>query len=133
MKYFFIQKIWNELYISVVLFVSYFLPIKEWLAVIILAVFTDFVTGLAAAVKNKQPIKSRRLADTVLKIISYLLSIMLAFVIEKNLQMDLPAVKIVGALIISVELKSVDENFQVITGISIFNSIVKVFKKKEGN
>lgn len=129
----FLEKIWNEIYITICLFISYFLPIKEWLAVIIFAVFTDFVTGISASLKNKQEIKSRRLSDTVLKITSYFFSIMLAFLIEENLNIDLPAVKIVGALILSVELKSIDENLQVITKISVFNTIVKVFKKKEGN
>lgn len=133
MSFFNNEKILNNLSMAVCFLISYFMPIAEWLAVIIFAVITDMVTGISAALKKKEQIKSRRMVDTIFKINSYFLCIMLAFIIENSLKMDIPAVKILGALVLSVELKSIDENIKVITGISVFNSIIKAFKKNEGN
>jgi phage-related holin len=89
----------------------------------------DTITGVIAAAKNNKAIKSRRLFETVGKFVSYGIGIIIARIIETCFIPNFPAVKLMAGYIAFIEVKSIDENIQKITGHSLFESILSKLKR----
>lgn len=102
-----------------------FAPIRAILIVVFALVFCDFVTGVLAARKNKDPITSSGFKRTVGKLLMYEIALCVAFLVHQYLTGDLlPADKLVASMIGLVELKSVLENLDIISGQSLFKTIL---------
>jgi len=109
---------------------AYFEPTKIALLTVAGLCFSDMILGMIASVKRGEKLSSKRARDTVNKMASYGIAILVSFVIEKELlNNDFPAMKI-GLVTISLwELWSMDENFQSINGFSLFKPLINVLKK----
>lgn len=78
-----------------------------------------------AARKRGEEITSKKMRPTVTKGIGYMIAILVAHVFEQHFIQGFDAMKIVAGLIAFIEVKSLDENFRVITGKSLFKQFLK--------
>lgn len=123
---------WAKTHIHSVLVIlmSFVAPIKPLILAVGMAIIADTVTGLIKANKLKQKVTSHRLSAIISKMLLYQGALITIFVLEtfvlgefvqmlSSIQYLLS--KIVACILILVEARSVDENFQIITGFSIFD------------
>lgn len=99
-------------------------PLKAIILIIVSAVFVDFCLAVYNAWKKGIPITSRKMYQTVPKILIYISVILIVyygntFIFE--VPMDLH--KIVGGFILLTEMKSIDENINLILGFSLFSQL----------
>jgi len=110
---------------------SVLLPIKELMLTIGFLVFADLVVGLWKAMKLKQRIRSRRMSDTVTKLLLYQLAIISSFLIEKYVITEmLPIAKLVGTVIAIIEFKSIIESIEAVTKQDIWSRIKSLIGRK---
>src|SRR5687768_11990257 len=82
-------------------------PIKPLLITVEVLVFADLITGVLAARKRKEPIRSAGLGRTVSKMLVYQLAVISGHLVGKYMIDDaIPVVKLVAGVIGLVELKS---------------------------
>lgn len=117
---------------------------KEWLSKILLVsiaalapihaviisigvlVGADMLTGVWAAYKRGESIKSAGLRRTVSKLLIYQVAVITGFIVQQYLAGDIiPIVKIIGGVIGLVELKSILENANSISGTDLFKMILE--------
>lgn len=101
-------------------------PIKMMLLGVGFLIVADLVTGIWAALKAKEKISSAVMRRTVSKMVVYQLAIISAFVLEAHIMgiTDLTITKIVASAIGMVELKSILENTNKISGVDVFKSFI---------
>lgn len=106
--------------------VAIFAPIKTIILVTGLLIFSDLITGLLVARKEKREITSAGLRRTATKIFVYHAAIMLGYLVEV-VMIDgfLPISKIAAGLISVVEMKSILENLDIINGSPVFKDLIK--------
>lgn len=109
---------------------SIILAAGKYVALTAFFVMADFITGILAARKRGEPIRSHRMADTVTKFIAYGVFILVASGLENGIPIDFPCVKLTSTFVVYLELKSIDENAKDITGHSIFSKIIKLINPK---
>lgn len=108
-----------------------FLPVKSILLTVIILVLSDLVLGILAARKRKEKITSKGLKTTVVKLFVYEVAILLGFLAEQYLLGDtLSLIKIISAYIGLVEITSVVENLNAISGGSLLKNLVKKLNEK---
>ena len=109
---------------------SFFMPVVGILCLIMTLVGIDTVTGIYAAHKNKQAITSRKLFNVVTKTLLYSMSVLIVYTLNHLLLNDfiksftsinLFAVKVISLVFCGIELTSIHENVEKITGINYFN------------
>lgn len=106
--------------------VAIFAPAKALILVTGVLIFADLLTGILAAKKRGEKIKSAALRRTVTKCFVYESAILLGFLVETYmLDGFIPVSKIAAGLISIVELKSILENLDKINGNPIFTVLVK--------
>ncbi len=88
-------------------------------------VIIDLITGVFAAKKRGEPIKSKYMGGGIIKMLSYLTTILLSWTVEQVILTTsvLHIVNIVTGLIVLREFKSILENFADITGNKTFKKI----------
>jgi hypothetical protein len=110
---------------------SIFLPIRELMLTIGFLVGADMVVGIWKALKTGQKIRSRRMSDTVTKMLLYQLAIVSGFLIEKYIITDmLPIAKLIGSVIAIIEFKSIVESIESVTGQNLWTKIKEVIGRK---
>lgn len=108
-----------------------FIPIKSVILAVGFVVLVDLITGVMAAKKRGEEIKSAKLRQTIVKLLGYQLAILSGFIIEKYLINDfIPIVKVISSIIGLTELKSVLENAESITGVSMWDKFKELLNKK---
>lgn len=106
--------------------VSSLAPAKELFAVALALIFIDLITGILAAHKKGEKIKSAGIRRTVSKFCIYMTAIAVGYWIESiMLKGFLPVSNIAAGLISLVEGKSIFENLDVLNGQPIFKSLIK--------
>lgn len=101
-------------------------PIQAVIISVGTLVALDMITGIWAAYKLKQPIKSSGLRRTVSKFLIYQIAIITGFIVEQYLIGGaMPITKMLGGLIGVVELKSILENANIINGTDLFKMIIE--------
>lgn len=126
------QKIFTHLSTILIWLYVFFAPTFVFISFIGILVVADTFGGIRAAKKlgtldNKI---SKRIRPAIDKFIQYAIGILIAHVMQYLFMPDFQAMKLVAGLIISIELKSFDENFTIITGFSIFKFVQKKLKIK---
>ncbi len=110
------------------------MPVASFIAVGIVLVTCDWITGVTAARMQKVKITSRGLFRSVQKIVFYSLAIVLVLIVEKSMLGTDWLVYLVSSYIAMVELYSNLENISVITGTNIIgvvkNAIGEYLKNK---
>jgi hypothetical protein len=86
-------------------------------------ILMDLLFAIIAAVKNGEKIESKKLKVTVVKMFVYQLFLISGFIAETYLSSYVPFVKIILTYLSSVEILSISENFQKITGLPILKWI----------
>lgn len=101
-------------------------PIHSMLITVFVLIAADAITGLWAAIKRGEGIKSAGLRRTVTKGLIYTLSVICAYICQKFLMGDvMPLASIAASAIGVVELKSILENADSIVGGSLFKSLIE--------
>lgn len=114
------------LFATMVSMAAIFAPAKALLIVTGILIFADLATGILAARKRGERIKSAALRRTITKCFVYESAILLGFLVETYmLDGFIPVSKISAGLISVVELKSILENLDVINGNPVFTSLIK--------
>tara|TARA_R100000951_G_C2625515_1_gene175865 strand:- start:119 stop:598 length:480 start_codon:yes stop_codon:yes gene_type:complete len=117
---------------------AFFLPICGILILIGAAVIMDTVTGIWKAKKLKQKVTSRKLSALVSKILLYEATVMLFFLMDKFLLNDivvsffgieLLTTKILALVLCSIEIISINENFQIVKGVDLFAALKNLFSR----
>lgn len=104
-------------------------PIHNIMYVVGALVLADFVTGVAKAVRLKEPITSRRMRATIGKTIAYQLAIMVGFAMDYLAGTEgLVCARAIAVLVGLTETKSLDESLKDITGFSIWEALVSKLK-----
>ncbi len=102
-----------------------FAPIKTALATALVLIIADMITGIWAAYKRREKISSADLRRSVSKLAIYELTLCFSYLAEHYMMSDqLPALKIVSGMIGLVELKSILENLNSISGNDLLKSII---------
>jgi len=106
-------------------------PVQAVMLTVGVLVIIDVVTGVWAAFKRSELIKSAILRRTVSKMIIYQIAIISGFLIQQYvLQNEVPITKVVAGFISLVELKSILENSNTILGRDIFKTLIKKLGSK---
>ena len=108
----------------------YFNPTFSMILIVGFFIMSDTILGILAARKlgTLDHKVSRKFRPALDKFIGYGIVVLVAHVIETRFLPDFPALKVISGYLMFIELKSMDENFKVIAGISIFSSIIKKIK-----
>ncbi len=109
-------------------------PVKPMIYVALLAIMLDRSFGIWRSVKKGgwKAIKSRRLSHVISKSLLYCGSILFIFLVEKYIAADLLAhfisvdlvmTKIVAFFCVAVEIKSINESYESVTGKNLLKSL----------
>ncbi len=119
----------SDIAINIIWFlILYLAPTFDTILIIGFFVFCDMITGIMAAKKQGIELTSKKLRPTVGKFISYGIAILVAHVIEQHFIHDFPSLKVMAGLIAYIELKSMNENIEKITGYNLFKTVLNKFK-----
>ena len=110
--------------------VSFFAPTGEWIMFIGFLVMMDMMSALFAANRTGKEIESRKMMRTVMKFMAYGMAVLCAHYISYLFFPTMPIVQAMSALIATIELKSIDENYKLIFGKSFFNTLISVLDKQ---
>lgn len=107
------------------IFLVFLTPIHPQLYTIYILVAFDLITGITKAYRNKEPITSKRMRDTVIKFIFYSVAVYIGFQVDITLfsKAALYLSKLVGGYIILIEFQSNIENISTITGVNLWMMI----------
>jgi hypothetical protein len=110
---------------------SYFAPIAAIIHVMLIFILVDCISAIWAAKKNNEPIESRKMRKTVIKMFWYISAVIMAHMLEVTFNLQFAHLaQITGGFVCIVELKSVFENITKITNEPVFMKIYKLFEKK---
>ncbi len=111
---------------------GFFMGAASLVCAMVVFVIADLITGVAAAKKRGEILRSRKLKRTVDKITWYALAIVLCHVLDGGILtfVDLHLAAFAAAIICGVELYSVLENAYSITGNRVFWLLTQFTTKK---
>ena len=119
--------------------IVFFAPIAGVILVVAISTILDTCFGIWRANKAKESITSKKARHGLIpKIISYIGVVMLVyasdyFIINELTQMvvsiDFLSTKIIALVLLSIEVKSMDESFQAVKGWSFLGRFTKLIKK----
>lgn len=115
-------------------FLAVLSPVKPMIYVALLAIILDTLFGIWRSVKKGgwKAIKSRRLSHVISKSLLYCGAILFIFLVEKYIAADLLAhfisvdlvmTKIVAFFCVTVEIKSINESYESVTGKNLLKSL----------
>ncbi len=106
-------------------------PLVPLFVTVTLLITADFIFGIIRAWKTKEMISSRKMGNTITKITLYNLCILVIFLVETYIIPGIPLTKLAAGVIAMVELKSVDESFQLLFGFSIYEKLKSKLQRGE--
>ncbi len=110
-----------------------FAPIQASLVALFVLILMDLFTGVWAASKRGEKVTSAGLRRSVSKIVVYEIAVVMGYVAEHYLLTDfLPLAKLIMGTITMVELKSLFENLDVISGQPLLHSLINKIGSKNG-
>jgi len=106
-------------------------PVHSILIVTGILIVLDFITGIWAAYKREEKIKSARMRDSVTKMVIFQVAVISGFLMEKYLlDNSIPVSKIVAGVIAATEGLSLFENLNTISGKNVFGAIIEKLGSK---
>jgi hypothetical protein len=115
-------------------------PIKPLVLLAVTSIILDTCFGIWRSYKKGNKIRSRRLSHTISKSLLYSGAIVFVFLLEKFvisdilghfITIDLILTKMFTFFCIATELKSINESYESVTGIDIWNKIFEFFKRSK--
>ena len=113
--------------------VSLLAPLQESIIAIGFLITVDLIMGLIASYRNNIALTSSRLKNTAVKMLVYNLLLISSFVCESFLIPFIPMTKIALAFLGTVEITSLGESFQKITGISFIKYVKTYINERLNN
>lgn len=110
---------------------SFVLPIKDFLVLTTALVILDLITGVVAAKKRGEKIRSRALMRTTVKLLLYYCAILATHGVQEVFAEPIPLTYITAFTIAMTELKSLLENVDAGTGSRLTQMIVDKLTKKK--
>jgi len=110
----------------------FFAPITWSIVGIGVLVFADVFTGISAAKKRGERIRSKGMSRTVGKMLYYTIAIVLSRVMELAFISWLPVAQLTSGYIAIVEFKSNLENIAQVTGVDVWNHLKDRFEESFG-
>ena len=118
--------------------VAFLAPIKPLIIIVGVCIILDTLFGILRAKKQGQKITSNKLSRLVSKMFLYQAVVILFFAIEKYILVDfilsftsveLFLTKLVTFGLISIEIISINENYEIISGVNLFQKIKNNLKR----
>jgi len=105
-------------------------PVSPIIYTLTFVIIADFIFGICRARKNKEPITSRKMAQTLPKLLLYNVIVLALFFVDKYvLNTGIGLEKLGASFMIFVEMKSMDESFNTIFGYSLWNRLVESIER----
>ena len=117
---------------------AFFLPITGILFLIAFAILVDTITGIWKAKKLKIKITSRGLSAVISKLLLYEIAVILFYLIDKFILNDiiltffsvpLMLTKILALVLVSIEVMSINENYEAVRGINMWTAMKNLFSR----
>jgi hypothetical protein len=100
-------------------------PVAPIIYTLTFIIICDFIFGIYRAYKCKEEITSRKMAQTLPKLLLYNVIIIALFLVDKYvMNTGIGLEKVAATLMILIEMKSVDESFKIIFGYSLWNKVI---------
>lgn len=128
----------QELLTLLTIICSFFLPISGILGLLFALILADTATGIWKAKHLKEKITSRKLSAVISKLVLYELAVVLFYLIDYYILNDiiltffsvpLMLTKILALVLASIEVMSINENFKIVKGIDIWQSMKLLFAR----
>lgn len=117
----------NAIFVSIVAIIT---PVQPLMLTVGFLIVVDFIFAIYRAYKTGEAITSRKMGNTIPKIILYNISILSLYLVNKYvINSGLPLEKIAAGLISIVEIKSCDESFKIIYGWSLWDKVKKIISR----
>ena len=124
----------TKLFLLATSFLAVLSPVKPMIYVALLAIVLDTLFGIWRSIKKGgwKSIRSRRLSHVISKSLLYCGAILFIFLVEKYIAADLLAhfiavdlvmTKIVAFFCVAVEVKSINESYESVTGKNLLKSL----------
>jgi hypothetical protein len=117
---------------------AFFLPITGILFLIAFAILVDTITGIWKAKKLKIKITSRGLSAVISKLLLYEIAVILFYLIDRFILNDiilqffsvpLMLTKILALVLVSIEVMSINENYEAVRGINMWTAMKNLFSR----
>jgi len=117
---------------------AFFLPISGILIMIGVLISIDTITGIWKAKKIGDKITSRKLSSIISKLALYEVTVIMFFLIDQFILNDIiltffsvpfMLTKIVALVLSSIEVMSINENYKVVKGIDLWQSMKLLFAR----
>jgi hypothetical protein len=128
----------SELLTLISICFAFFLPISGILIMIGVLISIDTITGIWKANKLGEKITSRKLSSIISKLALYELTVIMFFLIDRFILNDIiltffsvpfMLTKIVALVLASIEVMSINENYKVVKGIDLWQSMKLLFAR----
>lgn len=119
---------------------AFLVPIKPLILTVGICIAADTIIGIWRAKKMKEKITSRKLSNIISKMLLYQGAVILFFMIETWILGDIIGLftkipllltKLVACTLVYIELKSVDESYEIIHGYSIWDKFKEMLKRSK--
>jgi len=107
-------------------------PISTEMIAVGVLIIIDLLFGITASIYNGIKFESKKLKFSAVKMLIYNLLIISSFVAETYMAEDIPFIKVCLAFLATIEITSIGESFQKITGLS-FIKFLKNFINQQLN
>ena len=128
----------SELLTLISICFAFFLPISGILLMIGVLIVIDTITGIWKAKKLGDKITSRKLSSIISKLALYEVTVIMFFLIDKFILNDIlltffsvpfMLTKIVALVLSSIEVMSINENYKIVKGIDLWQSMKLLFAR----
>lgn len=113
-------------------FLSLIAPIQHLLIMVGVLIIADFILGVAAAVKRKEPITSAGFGRSIVKMFVYQIVVVSGYFIQKLMGDTIPVVNLICGIIALTEGKSLLENAEEVTELNLLK-IKAALRSKNDN
>jgi hypothetical protein len=133
-----ILSIQSELLTLISICFAFFLPISGILIMIGVLICIDTFTGIWKANKVKEKITSRKLSSIISKLALYEITVIMFFLIDQFILNEIiltffsvpfMLTKVVSLVLASIEVMSINENYKVVKGIDLWQSMKLLFAR----
>ena len=133
-----ILSIQSELLTLISICFAFFLPISGILIMIGVLISIDTITGIWKANKLGDKITSRKLSSIISKLALYEITVIMFFLIDKFILNEIiltffsvpfMLTKVVALVLSSIEVMSINENYKVVKGIDLWQSMKLLFAR----
>ena len=128
----------QELLTIVSICFAFFMPISGILIMIGVLICIDTFTGIWKANKLEEKITSRKLSSIISKLALYEITVIMFFLIDRFILNDIiltffsvpfMLTKVVALVLASIEVMSINENYKVVKGIDLWQSMKLLFAR----